>query len=143
MPSPEHSESAQSKSNGETPTSAAQEVTSTRLLRIGCSTVSLLIILPTLVLVAIVLAMVSSPGLYLDGELTGNSYALACTAVAVAIVVAMFRFLKSKSPFGAVVSVVGSVILVSFATIALTCALIWALYYFIDWKDLLHGIRIG
>src|SRR5664279_5725950 len=126
MPSPEHSESTQSKSNGETPTSAAQEVTSTRLLRIGCSTVSLLLILPALLVVASISASFSSPGLYLDGKLTGNSYALACTAVAVAIVVAMFRFRRSKSTTGTVVAVAASAIWLTILAI-LGCVLFSAL----------------
>jgi hypothetical protein len=119
MPSPEHSESAKSKSNGETPTAAAQESIGIRLLRIGCSTVSLLVILPALLLVATVSAIFSSPGLYLDGELTGNSYALACTAAAVAIVVAMFRFRRSKSTTGTAVSITASAIWVAVAVLAI------------------------
>jgi len=110
MPTPEHSEDALAKSNGEPQTSASQIAISTRLLRIGCSTVSLLLILPTLLLVATVSASFSSPGLYLDGKLTGNSYALACTAVAVAILAAMFRFRRSKSITGTVVAVAASAI---------------------------------
>lgn len=81
---------------------------------------------------ASILGLFSNPGLYLNGELTGNFYALLFAAAALTVAITMFRFRRSKSGIRTVGAVAASAILVTLIVtvivIALLALLVWGIF---------------